>query len=352
MKFLKSKKFWFTILALIIIGLLIYFIFVKKESIENGTTPENGEIEQDEISPISFIRSPTLGSWHSINFSVKVLDDDLESGLDYDSCEYKVVSYKDEQERSSGWMKRKCNFDLTISVGENKMCSFEGKDACWIYVRSKDNDNNQHIAKLSNKSVAYFSIDWSKPFISKIFITNTEQEQTYPINIKENKEYILKTEVIDNVRVAVCYLYINDKNQGIMLKLDPDCYKECVFNKEFKPETTGTYKAFAVCKDTISGWQKGETMELKTNLAPIISSCRVVPSSGNFETNFQFFLDVLDPDNNELYFSWDFNDGESSSLKNPIHYYENPGTYKPQVIVSDNQDASDTCTTAWVSVVQ
>jgi len=348
---IKSKKFWFTILALIIIGLLFYLLFFKNGDTQNGTTPANGIIEErkDKNSPASQIKSPYNDIWQNESFVIEILDEDLESGLDYDACEIKIITYDNDKEYSTGWTKRRCNYDLTISVGRGKMCGFEGKEACWIFIRSKDKDANQHRSSLENKSVAYFNIDWTKPLISKVFTTDIQQEQVYPINIEEKNTYNFKVNASDNLRILRCSLYVNNENQGMMSSSGP-CGKECVFEKEFTPSQTGSYEIFATCKDAARNTSKSETIDAKTNLAPEITSCRVSPAIGNTDTKFNFFVEVLNPDNDPLDFNWDFDDNKSSDIENPSHYYMNPGTYKPRVIVSDNQDASDNCATAWVNV--
>jgi len=351
MRFLKSKRFWLIILTLIIIGVLIYFIFFKDRSSENGIFPENGGTEEkkDKTSPASQIKSPPSNSWHNVAFIVSILDEDLESKIDNDFCEFKVVTYDNGKEYSTDWVKRKCNYDLSISVGKGKLCGFEGKQACWVFIRSKDNADNWHSPSLENKSVAYFNIDWTKPLISKVFIANSQQEQVYPINIEENNTYGFKAKVSDNFKVIGCSLYINDQHQGTMSS-PGSCGKECILEKEFTPVETGFYQIFAACKDATGNISKSEPIDAKTNLAPEITSCRVNPVQGDTNAEFNFFVEVSNPDNDILSFNWNFDDNETSNAKNPSHYFTNPGTYEPQVIVSDNQGASDSCTTAWVSV--
>ena len=354
MRFLKSKRFWLIILTLIVIGVLIYFIYFRKDTIDSNDIIQNGQVEEkkDRNQPASQIKSPLINSWHSKNFVIDVLDEDLQSGIDYNSCEYKIITYDNGKEYSTGWLKRKCNSDFSISVEERRMCGFEGKKACWIYIRSKDKSNNQHNPTLEDKSIIYLNIDWSKPVIEKVFTADKPESQVYPINIEEEKEYSLKVQVADNLKITGCNLYINNQDQGIMSALNSGCGKECVLSKEFIPKQAGSYQIFAACKDAAGNISKSETIEAKTNLAPEISSCSANPTSGDINTQFSFFVDALDPDNDILSFVWDFDDGESSNSKDAVHYYKNPGTYKPKITVSDNKEVSDSCFTAWVTVVQ
>ncbi len=355
MKFLKSKKFWLILLTLIVVGVLIYFVFFEKETIDPDVVPQNGQIEEkkDEMKPASQIKSPIINSWHNKDFVINVLDEDLGSGIDYDSCEYKILTYDEKGgEYSTDWRKRKCNYDFGISVGERKMCGFEGRNACWIYVRSKDKNGNRHNPTLENKSIVYLNIDWSNPVIEKVFIADKSENQVYPINIEEEKKYSLKVEVADNLKAIGCNLYINNQDQGIMSALNSECGKECVLSKEFIPKQAGSYQIFAACKDGAGNISKSETIIAKTNLPPEILSCSVHPTSGNISTQFNFSVDTLDPDNDILSFVWDFGDEEFSNSKDAVHYYKNPGIYEPRVIVSDNKGVDDSCFTAWITVVQ
>jgi PKD repeat protein len=50
--------------------------------------------------------------------------------------------------------------------------------------------------------------------------------------------------------------------------------------------------------------------------------------------------DTFDPEDDRLQFNWRFGDGASSSLANPEHSYDKPGSYKVMVTASDGQNQS------------
>jgi len=338
-KFWTSKKFWFFILALILIGLLIYFVFFSKKKISfpQKTEKEEEELRKDKFEPASQIKSPVEGFWLKSDFSFEVLDEDLDSGLDLNSCQYKVLSYEPGgQEHSSGWQKRKCNSLSWVGVGLGKWCRFEGEKACWVFVSSKDKAGNQHQPSEEKGSIKYYHLDWTAPKVGKVSL--------------ENGEAILK--VIDNFKVIGCNLYLDNKNLGSMSFLVPGCQKECTTFKaleiEFKP---GESKVFGICQDAAGNYGRGEELLIKENLPPKISSCKVIPTYGNTKSNFQFFVEAKDPDEEEIFYQWDFGDGEISKEKNPIHSYKKSGQYKPGISVSDSQGAKDSCLTAWVTVI-
>ncbi|MDP4007398.1 MAG: PKD domain-containing protein, partial [bacterium] len=52
----------------------------------------------------------------------------------------------------------------------------------------------------------------------------------------------------------------------------------------------------------------------------------------------------------QLFFSWNFGDGQVSKEQAPTHTYDEPGTYMPKVEVQDPSGERATCATAWVIV--
>lgn len=340
-KFRTSKKFWLSLLTLIGIGIFIYFVFfsggVKIFSLKPPIINQE-KLKKDKFEPASQIKSPPSGSWQNRDFTFETIDEDLNSGLDQNSCQYKVLSYTPAgQEHSSGWQKRKCNSQSWAGVGLEKWCRFEGEKACWVFVSSKDNAQNQHLPSEEKGSIKYYNIDWTAPNVGKISL--------------KNGEAILK--VTDNLKVIACSLYLDNENLGPMSFLIPGCQKECfaskTLNVQFEP---GEYRIFAVCQDAAKNYGRGEELLIKENLPPQISSCRVSPSQGNIETQFQFKIEANDPDGDKLTFLWEFGDGESSTEPNPSHSYLRPGTFEPKVKVFDGRGGEASCSSAWVIVNQ
>lgn len=351
-KFWTSKKFWLIIITLIGIGVFIYFVLLPRKIPNDYTLPQN-EFKGDNGEPASQIKSPTKDSWQNKDFTIDILDEDLESGLSLGSCQYKILIYElDGTEYSSDWLNRECNLGINIPVGKEKMCAFEGEKACWIFVRSQDKAGNQHFPTEEKKSVSYYHVDWTKPSLGKIFIGEAEENQIYPIQMEKDTEYTFKVKVFDNFKIVGCNLYVDGKNQGMMSSTVLGCGKECVFTKNFIPKNNGGYEISVGCKDAAGNLTRSETVEAKINLPPKISSCQAIPTNGNTQTEFQFKVTAVDLDNDTLSFLWDFNDGKSSILKNPSHSYFQAGTYMPLVKVFDKKGGQDTCQTAWVRIIK
>lgn len=338
--FFGSKKFKFIILALIVIGVfvsLLWFIGGNKSLSEILTAkPSSGEIKSDKSEPASQIRSPDSGTWQKGNFLIDVLDEDLESGLDINSCQYKVISYGlSGEEHSSGWQKRKCNSLTLIDVGEGKLCRFEGEKSCWVFVSSSDKAANLHSPTEEKGSVKYYNIDWTAPQVGKAVI---EEEDA-------------KVSVSDNFKITGCNLYFNGEDLGPMSLSDPGCQKECLVHKEvnLNPKA-GENKIFSVCRDAAGNHGRGEELIIKENLAPVISACKVSSTQGSILSEFKFEIEASDPDGDNLIYKWDFGDGGTSEEKNPSHRYSQSGTFEPKITVSDGKGGEDTCATAWVVV--
>ena len=357
----KIKRTRLILLALIVVimGLFVYFAFFAEDKIiktgeifnqkEEEEKEENEEkFEKDKKEPASLIRSPVSYSWQNKVFTVDILDADLGSGLDPDSCQYKVFSYESAGNvHSSGWLSRKCNSAVNVSVGEKSRCRIEGEDACWIFARCQDKAGNWHVPQEELNSVAFYNIDWTSPLVSKVFIA---EEQSYPILIEEGIEYSFKVNVKDNYKVVSCLLYINNEKQGAMSPLTTDCTEKCTFSKEFTPASTGIYEISVACRDVAKNWGWSEVAIAKTNIAPEISLCRVFPTKGSIQTEFQFEVEATDLEGDELSYIWNFGDGESSTEQNPKHKYAQAGTYEPDVKVFDRMGGEDSCSTAWVGI--
>lgn len=336
----KKKRWLILIFILIVLGISLYLWFQKSEFLPKETREEKipEELRGDTFEPASQVKKPLSGSWQNNDFFFETLDEDLESGLDKTSCQYKVLSYGlDGQEYSSSWRSRKCNSSSLVGVGEERWCPFEGERACWIFISSRDKAQNQHLSSKEKGSVKYYHIDWSLPYVGKVSIEG------------ENAQ----VRVTDNLKVTGCNLYLDGEDLGPMTLSVPGCQKECAafktFSADFEP---GEHRLWAVCRDAAHNYDKGEELVIKENSPPQISSCRVTPSQGTIGTQFQFKIDVHDIDGDALTFLWEFGDGESSEELSPPHRYVRSGTFTPKVKVFDGFGEEASCSTAWVVVTE
>ena len=81
------------------------------------------------------------------------------------------------------------------------------------------------------------------------------------------------------------------------------------------------------------------------NTPPVIDEIAADPDTGDAPLDVDFSVEASDADGDDLSYSWDFDDGNSSNEQNPSHTYTDPGTYEAEVTVSDGTDeVSDSVT--------
>jgi PKD repeat protein len=78
------------------------------------------------------------------------------------------------------------------------------------------------------------------------------------------------------------------------------------------------------------------------NLPPAAAfNCTTNPQTG---MEIQFTDSSLDPENRSLSWFWDFGDGNTSELQAPTHKFAAEGDYNVTLIVTDDENATDTYT--------
>jgi len=344
-KFRTSKKFWLSLLTLIGIGIFIYFIFLVKtpatKKVPNEELPP--EVEKDKIPPSTAIISPEDKSWWNHNFEVTIYDSDLGSGLvDFipgeKGCRYIIEDLRTNQ-AAGGF--RKCDpVKMTIPVGEGKICS-SGK--CKVSTISFDKAGNS-----SGWKSRVFNIDLIKPEIGGIISER---------NLELNKSYPFETTTSDNSKIIGCWFYVNGQSIEIPTEISPiPCENEnqCRVLANYKFEKEGDFLINFGCADIAGnlGFGKQKKVKVTTNHPPQISFCKVNPTEGTIQTEFQFDISATDPDGDKISYLWDFGDGKNSNEEKPIYHYEKESTFEPKVIVSDEKGLKTECQTAWVTVIK
>lgn len=76
-----------------------------------------------------------------------------------------------------------------------------------------------------------------------------------------------------------------------------------------------------------------------TNKTPIVSFTYDIDHNTKFDGGIVTFnATATDEDNDVLTYSWDFNDGETSALEDPVHEYAINGSYTVTLTVNDTKD--------------
>jgi len=348
-----SKKFWLSLLTLIGIGVFIYFVFLKApaaKKVPNGQLPP--EVEKDKIPPSTAIISPEDKSWWNHNFEVTIYDSDLGSGLvDFipgeKGCRYIIEDLRTNQ-AAGGF--RKCDpVKITIPVEEGKTCSssYSKEDIssgkCKVSTISFDKAGNS-----SGWKSRVFNIDLIRPEVQPP-TNNTGGE------LELNQNYLFKASISDNSKIIGCWFYVNGQFVEVPTEISPiPCENEnqCQVLANYKFKKEGDFSISFRCADVAGnlGLGKPKKVKVTTNHPPKISFCKVNPTQGNTETEFQFEVSATDPDGNKISYLWGFGDGKNSNEEKPIYRYEKEGTFEPKVIVSDGRGGESECQTAWVTV--
>lgn len=327
---LKSKKFWIGVFVLVGAGVLWYFFLSTSAGPEE---PSEDNLHRDTDSPTVIIESPEQGTWEGRDFTVQIFEEDLGSGLKQDACVYQVCGYsKTGEEQCSGTMSRICNsVTPRITVGQDKLCPFEGRYACMVFAQAEDLAGNKEETHSS------FHIDFTPPVISE--------------SVLEQKAggYGIQGQVRDENAIERCGLYANDRYVQDM-EFASGCRGACEVSTVFRSETPKSSVLFIRCTDIAGNTADGDIVTLKINQSPTIEFCRVTPSQGSIETEFKFSAGAVDPDQDALSYLWEFGDTRTGQEKESMHAYDVLGTYTPRVVVQDADGLSAECNTAWVVV--
>lgn len=356
-KFRKSKKIIFLILVLLIAGLFIYSLLNPAveipEEIEQ-TEANKGEAEKS-ISSVyryEYRENEYLAdngrSWQKEDFT-RYIYDLAPNDSELEKCYY--FTYDNIRKKVAGGGYRKCNANLTITVGEEKDCPSQGENACTLYVYAQDNKSIE-----GEMGVVTYHIDWEKPLIGKVY---TKANEVYPVTVGKGEVNNYKALVSDNTELNYCWFYLDgEKKESVEIE-SYSCRENCLASLNYAIDEGENHTVFLRCADHYDA-EKGEYLNVSSgapievlvsvNHPPRIYSCKVSPSQGNLQTGFQFQIEAADPDNDKLSFIWDFGDGETSNEKNPIHFYKKTGTFEPRISAFDEKGEKAECSTAWVFV--
>ncbi|XOB41131.1 MAG: PKD domain-containing protein [Candidatus Nealsonbacteria bacterium] len=312
----------------------------------------------DQTQPTSQIQSPVSGNWYTDDFSLDTFDEDLYSGLDY--CEYKVLSYNCQPispdcEYSTDWQPRTCNTSSqTITVGAGGNCPYEGSQACWAYIRSKDNADNWHspyFEENSSSSIQYYNIDFTDPIVGEIS----------PLTATQGIEQTFTASLDDSGSISACWLY--KKNRTYQPQPNPVSIFPTSIEVNYIFATSDDYYMKFACRDAAGkvGWGNEVLVSVAENLgnsAPSITSlnyytahsstpdqqctdqfvCCMDPTTQT-DCSVKFNISAYDLDDDPLTYTWDFADETpNSNDEDPSHYYASANTYNVSVDVFDGTE--------------
>ncbi|XOB42633.1 MAG: PKD domain-containing protein [Candidatus Nealsonbacteria bacterium] len=339
----ESKRYWYGIHVLDNMG-----------NIGTESSPIKALFDKDQ--PSSQIISPSSNSWHETDIFLETSDEDLLSLLDLTACEYKAISYDYSCtpfpcEYSTGWLSRTCSSLATITVGSGEDCPYEGNQACWAQVRSRDNAGNQHIPTEENNSIKYYNIDFTDPIVGEIS----------PLTATQGIEQTFTASLDDSGSISACWLY--KKNRTYQPQPNPVSIFPTSIEVNYIFATSDDYYMKFACRDAAGkvGWGNEVLVSVAENLgnsAPIITSlnyytahfstpdqqctdqfvCCMDPTTQT-DCSVKFNISAYDLDNDPLTYTWDFADETpNSNDEDPSHYYASANTYNVSVDVFDGTE--------------
>jgi len=98
--------------------------------------------------------------------------------------------------------------------------------------------------------------------------------------------------------------------------------------------TAGTFIISLTVSD--NAWITGTSLGITVLNQPPVVIPTALPINGPAPLNVQFTANGSDPDGTIQTYLWDFGDGASSTLANPLHTYTTVGTFTATVTVTDN----------------
>lgn len=348
-------------------ALALFYFFWERGKQEGEQNQQPIKSSSDTAPPLSVVFLPdysTLdqGGWHTSDFARPVVDrDEGESGLSV--CRYAVFDTK-KKVFSVPFRERVCNTPLFFGMGGSRECSSQGEESCILFVESEDEAGNMSITKEDGEGLVVYSIDWEAPAVGELFLPGVESNEDGYI-AQSGDTVNVKASVKDEVGVSNCDLKVNKKSQyeesGYMELSERPC-QDCVASSLYTFVETGMYEVEVYCWDKASLIGSNSRLlfadyevvkkeqERKNNRAPVVDVCRVVPTTGTFETRFEFLVTASDANNDVLEYVWDFGDGTKGRGEGVSHRYVEKGIYTPKVTVSDGKEGTASCLTAWVVV--
>ncbi len=106
-------------------------------------------------------------------------------------------------------------------------------------------------------------------------------------------------------------------------------------------DVTGEYTVTLRVKDSLSELSV-DTCVVRVGDSPPVASFTYDPKGPSILDSVQFNDTSIDPEGLITSWHWEFGDGESSTIRDPVHGYADKGTYEVELTVEDNTGNTDT----------
>ncbi|MBT4277326.1 PKD domain-containing protein [Candidatus Falkowbacteria bacterium] len=177
--------------------------------------------------------------------------------------------------------------------------------------------------------------------------------ENWKLNDNSARTYIIKEKYFTQTFIRPNQFFVIYRNKSKIALNNSGGDEVKLYNKAGKlidklsyNEKAGEEKSYARDENNNWSWSPTptpgkENIILEKNENPV----GVIDSAPEAKVNEKIYFDgsdSYDPDGDELFFIWNFGDNNSSTLINPVHYYEAPGEYEISLLIFDSRNASST----------
>lgn len=314
-----------------------YVRYYSKDYANNSEATQVQSLKIDKLPPTTSIQCNSTAcssNWYNNNVSVALSCSDTGSG-----CQ--TTYYCADQSGS-------CS---PVLAGTSFTVSSEGTN----YVRYYSKDNANNVGSIQSQSV---KVDKTPPGVGKLYLTATQAQQSYPIQIQRARNYDFKADTTDNIQVNNCNLYLPN-DQGAMSLSSGTTSR--LASKSLSINNKGNHQSYARCQDQALNTTDGTAVEVR--VVDLGVSLTATPTSGTPATRFSLQAEVTGEMTGTINYKFDCSSDSIWDLQingtntNPylasnLCQFTNPGTYTAKVFIERGTGSAEVTAQITVSANQ
>ena len=316
-----------------------YVRYYSKDRANNSEAAKVQSLKIDKLPPSTSIQCNSAAcssNWYNNNVSVAL------SCLDGSGSGCQATYYCSDQSGS-------CS---PILAGTSFTVSSEGTN--YIRYYSKDNANN--VGSIQTQSI---KLDKTPPGVGRLYLTATQAQQSYPIQIQRQRSYDFKADTTDNIQVNNCNLYL-PSDQGAM-NLSSGTTSRLASKATVINNKGNHQNSYARCQDLAANTTNGLGVEVR--VVDLGVSLTAIPTSGTPATRFSLQAQVTGEMIGTINYKYDCSTDGSWDLQinntstNPftasnLCQFTNPSAYTAKVFIERGSGSTEATAQITVSANQ